>query len=70
MENPMYFPVHVPRLPISAVVELMKQLTEKETELVRLDAELRALSKYKVQQPPLPCLKNRLSLVQSVLGVF
>ena len=66
----MYFPVHVPRLPISAVVELMKQLTEKETELVRLDAELRDLSQYEVQQPPLPRLKNRLSLVQSVLGVF
>ena len=66
----MYFPVHVPRLPISAVVELMKQLTEKETELVRLDAELRDLSQYKVQQPPLPRLKNSLSLVQSVLGVF
>ena len=44
----MYYPVHVPCLLISAVVELMEKLTEKETELVRLDTELCDLSQLKV----------------------
>ena len=60
----------IPYTYLSAVVELMEQLTEKETELVRLDAELCDLSQFKVLQQPLQCLKNSLSLVQSVLGVI